>query len=225
MGIILDLIVLAIIGICIFLSARHGFVRTLIEIVGFLLVIFLANNVSPIISEYTYNKVIEPAVVNSVEGLEINTNTDNVPIDESILPPFLTNILGDSVDINGIKQSVENNISNGITSAVKTACDSYVKPTVIMILDGIITLILSFLLFFVVKLLAKIVNKFFSFSIAGKLNRLLGGILGIPNGIINAVIICSIIALLVTANENGIWIFTRESIESSYLFKLLCIKF
>ena len=63
MGIILDLIILAIIVIFAFLSAKKGFVRTLIELVGFFLAIFIASSISPAISNGVYDKFIEPAIV------------------------------------------------------------------------------------------------------------------------------------------------------------------
>ena len=67
MSFILDLIVIAIIIVFALISAKKGFVRTIIEIVGFVLVILFANNVSPVLSNVTYDKLIEPAIIESIE--------------------------------------------------------------------------------------------------------------------------------------------------------------
>ena len=46
MNIILDIIIVAIVVICVFLSAKRGFTRTIIELVGFVAAILIAINLS-----------------------------------------------------------------------------------------------------------------------------------------------------------------------------------
>ena len=74
MPIILDLIVIAVIFIFILVSAKKGFVRSLIEIVGFVLVIMLSNTVSTPLANITYDKFIEPSIIESSQKLTDGTN-------------------------------------------------------------------------------------------------------------------------------------------------------
>ncbi len=219
MGYVLDLIVIAIIAVFALISAKRGFIRTIIEIVGFVLVILFANNVSPTVSDYTYDKLIEPPIISSVENLQIDGKPINISTDN--LPSFVNNFLGESFNITEFQNEINKNISAGIASAVTSASQTIVKPVVTSILNVIFTLIITVVLLIIVNLLAKIINKLFSFSLVGKANKILGAILGIAKGVVVACIACTVISLIVSLTQNGILIFTQGNIDASNLFKLL----
>ena len=71
------------------------------------------------------------------------------------------------------------------------------------------------------KILARILNKAFSFSLAGKLNTALGGVCGFAKGVIFALLLCVIIYAVISFTQNGIWIFTIENIDKTFIFKYL----
>ena len=58
MGIILDLIIAAVIIIEVVISARRGFARVAIELVGFIAAILLTFTISTPLSQATYDKII-----------------------------------------------------------------------------------------------------------------------------------------------------------------------
>jgi len=81
MGIVLDLIILAIIGLCAFFAAKKGFVSTLLECVGFILAIILAVNLAGPIAAFTYDSAIKPSVVDSItESVESATYSQICPV-------------------------------------------------------------------------------------------------------------------------------------------------
>ena len=89
MGFVLDLIVVAIIAVCVFVSARRGFVRVAIEFVGLILVTTLAFNLSTPLSETTYDKFIEPKII---ETVSVESSEDSQALVESTwdsLPDFI----------------------------------------------------------------------------------------------------------------------------------------
>lgn len=219
MGLILDLIVIAIIFVFALLSAKRGFVRTIIEIVGFVLVILFANSVSPVISDFTYDKLVEPSIVNSVEKMQENGTDLDISLDT--MPKFVSNILGEGFDLSGFQNKINENISEGINSAITSASQTVVKPVVTGVLDVIFTIILTMVLSILVNLLAKFINKLFSFSLVGKANKILGAVLGIIKGVVICAIICTVISLIVSLTTNGILIFTQANIDSTNIFKLL----
>ncbi len=223
LGIVLDLIILAIIAVFAFLSAKRGFVRTLIELAGFVLAIVIANSVSPVISEGVYNKMIEPAIVKSVEEIDVgDTPIGSIAeIPDDIIPEFITNIAGDNFNLQTFTDKVNENISNGTTAAVTTASQEIVKPIVTNILNIVFTLIIAVVLLFLVGILAKFINKLFSLSIIGKLNKILGAVLGMLKGGIISSVFATAISLLITVLPNGFLIFTADAIASSVIFKLL----
>ena len=221
-SIVLDLIVLVIIAVFALISAKRGFVRTLIEIVGFVLVILLANSVSTPLADYTYDKAIEPTIIKSVEGLEIQNNISSM--EANALPDFVAAIVGQET-ITDFQNQINENINSGIDTAISTASQNVIKPITTGILSMLFVVIISIVLLFVVNILAKLINKLFSFSVVGKVNRTLGAVLGGIKGVIIAIVFCTLVALIVSIIENGFLIFTQEAINNTLIFKLLCLKF
>lgn len=222
MHFIIDLILIGIIAIIALVSAKKGFVRTVVEVVGFIAAVIIAFTVSKPLADVTYVKGIEPAILNSVsESFQDNTVQTVDAVWEN-LPQFIT----DNAAIFGIsKEVLEESISQGAENNAQTmladVSQNVIKPFVVGILETVYAVILIILLSFVVKIIAKLLNKVFSFSVVGKLNKTLGGVLGAVKGIAIALIICEALLLIVSFTENGIWIFNNANIEKTILFKFL----
>lgn len=226
MSIILDLIVLAVIVVTVLISARRGFVRTAVELVGFVAAIFISFTISTPLANTTYDKIIEPSIMNSVSSV-----TDSA-VDTSAmetLDGFWNEIpewMRSSFEKSGISKDsldtvISDNIGNGVQSAVETTSQSVIKPALTGTLSLIYQTILLIVLMAVVKPLAKLVNKLFSFSVIGTANRVLGGVVGVPKGIIYAVAFCLLVTLIVSFTQNGFLIFTKATIEESYFFSFV----
>lgn len=210
MGIILDLIVIAIILIFVFLGRKKGFVKSVIEVAGFIAAIYLAMTLSAPLADFTYDNFVEPTVFNSINKTvenfaESTTQTINEQVFES-LPGFVKN----KIDISNINILGYNNIASEI-------CSNVVKPISLPFIKGVFTLILFIILSFVTKILAKLINKLFSFRLIGKLNSVLGGVIGVFKGIIFAVIFIILVNIIVSLT-GGFFCFTTPAIESSKIF-------
>lgn len=218
MPIILDLIIVLIICIFVFLSAKKGFVRTLIEVIGFVAAIVVALSISAPVASFCYDTAVEPIITKTVENSinETISNTgDAVDTLWNKLPSFLT----ESSFINLSKNDLYSASSNQTDIAVSV--NSFLKPAICKILSAVISVILVVALLFVVRILAKLINKLFSFSIVGNINKTLGGILGLLKGFAVAVIFCMFVSLILSFTKNGFLIFTYDTINSSYIFKFL----
>lgn len=226
MSIILDLIVLAIIVLTVLISAKRGFVRTAVELVGFIAAVFISFTISTPLANTTYDKIIEPSIVSSVTSA-----AGTVMEDSSVaavdgfwdgMPTWIRN----GIEKSGVsKESLDGiitaNIGNGVQSTVETASQSVIKPVVTGTLSLIYQVIFLIVFLALVKPLAKLINKLFSFSIIGTANRVLGGVVGIPKGIIYAIAFCLIIMLIVSFTGKGFLIFTSEAMEKSHFFSFI----
>lgn len=223
MSIILDAIIILIIILFVILSAKKGFVRTLIEVIGFIAAIAIALSISTPIANFCYDGAVQPIVAKTVEST-ITEGSSNV--NEAVdavwnkLPSFLTESNFFKLSKDNITSSINEETASDTAQLIDTI-NSFVKPAVTKLLAVIISVILVVVLLFVVKLLAKAVNKLFSFSIIGDINKTLGGILGLVKGAAVSVIFCMIISLILSFTKNGFLIFTYDAINSSYLFKFI----
>ena len=227
MSIILDLIVIAIIILFAFFSAKQGFVRVVLEVVGLIAATVLAFAVSNPLAGVTYDKFIEPSLIEAFEeeigsmaDTELNIEAEKKALES--LPDFVSENyerLGFSME--KFSDTLNENIEKGASAAAGAVSQEVIKPVAVNILALLYAAIIMFILSFVVKFIAKSVNKLFSFSIAGKLNRFLGGLVGILKGVIFSVFFCGLIWLLVSFTQNGFFIFTAENIENTFIFKNL----
>lgn len=221
MSYILDLIIILIILFFIISSARRGFVRVLLEVIGFILAISLTLTISTPLSRVTYDKIIEPSLLKTAN----EENTENIQeiVDNAweALPGFITiNAQRLNLNTEDISRTVTENMQDGTQAALKATSQKIIKPIAVKVLGLCYSTILLGILFFVVRLLAKSINKLFSFSLVGKINKTLGGAVGLLKGIIFAAFFTALISLIISFTENGFWIFTYENIANSYLFKL-----
>lgn len=222
MSILIDVCIVAVVVICAVISAKHGFVRTVIEIAGLIAAIWLTFAISSPLANSAYDKFIQPAIVDSVIEAAENAGAEGTADIWEALPEFVKNN-ADKIGIS--KESFEENITSGISSgmesAVTSASQTVIKPIFVNILGLLFSVILLIILMFVVRILAKFLNKLFSFSIVGKLNSTLGGMLGILKGIAVAFAFCMAVSLIVSLTDNGFLIFTPENIEKTVIFKAL----
>lgn len=227
MGIVLDLIVVAIVALCVIISIKRGFMKTAIELVGFVLAVYVAFNFGPVLSGATYDKLIKNPVSDKIsttitefaqEGTADVTNAvwdkcpeffkENADVFGVSLEKLQSDIsLGDKLDTNAIAENIT---------------DSVVKPIATTALNAVYSILLFLIIAIITKFLSKPINKLFSISFIGKINKTLGGVLGFGKGIVFAIIFCAVISSIVIFTKSGFLIFTKENIEASTIFELLC---
>ena len=138
MSYILDGILILIIAITVFMSAKKGFVRTLIEVVGFVAAIVIALTMSSPISNGVYKSMIEPAVVKTVNNVASDTaNSANEAVDAvwEKMPAFITESSFLGVTKDNVTQQVANDTANGVTAIADSVSETFVKPIVTKLLS------------------------------------------------------------------------------------------
>ncbi len=227
MGYILDLALLVIVIVSAIIYHKRGFIRTAIELCGFILAGILAFNFGPTLSQVTYDKAIKPAVEQRIEEtIDSTIDSATESVSEGIwevLPDFVVK----NADSFGLSEDMINNsISNAAPQdtgeLAASITDTVVTPIAVSFLEVVYSIIIFAVLCFVFKFLAKPLNKLCSFSIIGKINHILGGVLGAGKGIIYCIVICFVVSSFVVFTKSGFLIFTRENIENSAIFELLC---
>lgn len=224
MSLVLDLIVVLIVAFFAFLSAKKGFVYTLIEVTGLIAAIIIAFTFSTPIANGIYDGALQPAVNKTIQSV-VDEGAQNVEtaVDGVVnkLPSFLTQskLLNFSQD--GLVSSLNGQDTTDSIQIVSTVSNNYIKPALVKLISAVVRVILVVVLFFVVQFVAKFVNKLFTISFVGKINKTLGAILGAVKGLVIATVFCLIISLILSVSKEGFLIFTNETINSSVIFKFL----
>lgn len=222
MSIILDLIVIAIIALFSFLSAKKGFVRTLVEVAGFVLAAVLAFSLStPIstsISENTVMPIIEEATVSALE----NVSTDNISQATDNVWDQLPSFVLSAAESSGItKDSISDHLSASSEKTIEGLSTELSNRVFLPIVSNVIKTVVTVILFVVLLVLsiflARIINRLFSGVILGKLNKTLGGILGAIKGAAIASIFCLAVSLIADLTKGDFLSITTETIDSTYI--------
>lgn len=224
MSLVLDLIIVLLVSLFVFLSAKKGFVYTLIEVVGFVAAIIIAFTFSTPVANGIYDKAIQPAVVSTIESVvDDGAQTIDSTVDAVVnkLPAFLQNGKLFNFSNDGVLETLNGQDNLDSTQIVTTVSQNYIKPPIVKLISTFVVVLLVVVLFVVVKMLAKVINKLFSFSLVGKINKTLGGILGAVKGLAIAMVFCFIIGLILSITNEGFLIFTHDNINSTFIFKTL----
>ena len=227
MGIVLDLIIVSVVVLFVFLSAKRGFVRLAVEVVGLALSIFIASSFSISIANSVYDNMIKKSIAGNIETYIDTTATDSLTNSVDEIWEHIPKIITDSAQNFGIsKQSISSSLENAANKSseevANTIADSIAKPVIVSLLKIIAFIIILLILSILVKFLAKSLNRIFKLPVLRGINRILGGILGVLKGLLISAAFCVVISVIINVSPNGFWIFTEKNIDSSYLFKLLC---
>ncbi|HHW46424.1 MAG TPA: CvpA family protein [Clostridiales bacterium] len=227
MGIVLDLFVVAIVAFVAWRSAMRGFVRTVIELVGYFLAFYISVTLSSPIATGIYDKFIDTAITNTVES-NINqavTSTTGEKVDEiwDSLPSIVVKSADQfGITKNSLSENINNNIKDSSRQVAAAVTQNIARPVIVGLIKAVISVVLFGLCMIGVKFLARFVNKCFNLPVIGTVNKVLGGVLGSFKGVVVAVIVCIIISTIIVITGNGFWIFTNDNISASTLFEYFC---
>ena len=96
MALVIDLAIILIVALVVWRSAVHGFVRTVVELAGYILAATLAFSLAGYVADEIYERAVRPQVVSSVE--QSLTDTENQVVSQQIdsiwnsLPSMVTGL-------------------------------------------------------------------------------------------------------------------------------------
>lgn len=216
----IDIAIVIILAIVVWRSAIHGFMRTVIEIVGYVLAAVISISFAGVAADAVYEKMVRPAVIQSVEQCvaDAGLSTDN-QVDEiwESMPSFVTQ----TADLFVSKEEMKNEIRksyNKNVNTVSTVAADLLKPVTVNLVKLLVSAISFLILMALVKLLAYNINRFFNLPILNGINLTLGGVIGFVKGAVVICILTFIIKIAVDSMGN-FWIFNREFIDTTYIFR------
>lgn len=209
MGFILDLILILIVAIYVYISMKKGFVRILVEVIGYCLSIVIALSVGGMIANSVYDSHIEPAANSAI------TRAINEKSEEAIdAVPYYIDVYLDKADIDLKSVCSSDNVDVSVIT-------NSLKPIAVEGIKSVVAIIIFIPLIFVVRILAKFINSFFSNFIFGGLNKVLGGMLGGIKGVIIASAFSLLVFFIASLSSKGFFIFSSSAIDSSAICRTI----
>lgn len=221
---IFDLIFLAYFILVCARSAKKGFIRSLIEIIGFVVAAIFAYWLSQPIAQYIYQHFFRPSVVSAIaQQIEQITSAgsikDQMDIILSAAPPIFHEVAGAfGVSTYSVGTQLSSWLSEGAMPASQAIADGVIGP----LITGVSGIFIMFILFILFVILVKAIAKFFDNLIGiitgSFLNKLLGGLLGVCKALFVTLIICNVLSVCVQIADESFTSFFAAQMETSLLF-------
>lgn len=220
MGIIIDIIALALVVLFAVLSAKHGFVRSLTETVGFVAAVVIAFSLNTPLADATYDTFVGPTIVSAAEKTMDEGKNNLADAVWGALPKVITRN-GEALGIT--RENVDGSVNGAFSDAAAAArhtSENIVKPVAVKLMGGVYAIIIFIVLIFAVKILSRVLNKLFSFSFIGSFNRTLGAVLGVVKGFVIASVCCAVLCTVIYAT-GGFSVFTPKAAQASYFCRFI----
>lgn len=224
MSIILDLIVIAIVSVCVLTTMKKGFVRSSLNVVALIITVIIISKIASPISSFLYDSFFEKPICSSIENSIVSAEEKSEEVVDKIweeIPSILTNTAENS----GANSKTAFDLVAGESDPKKAALqvsNEIIKPAVMSLLVIGVDIILFSVLMFAFRYLNRIICKLFKAPLLSQVNGFLGAVLGFLKGIVIAILVCSIISFIVAISENGEFLlFNQDVIQKTYLFSKL----
>ena len=221
-----DLCVVILVIYFISISARRGFVRTVIEFIGYLISFFIANLGANAFSTVIFNNFLRPSVVETVGNKLTEAGITDIAADVqtvlSQVPDALEKFLdtfGSGTDMLAELES----LSNSTQPLPEAITDHVVAPLVISIVQLILFIVLMSICLFLVRKFAWTLSGLRRIPIIGPANTLLGGVVGAFEGLLTVVLIANLLSLIIAATAGGFAYLNNDIMEQTVLLRRFLI--
>ena len=203
MGILIDLIIVAVIGVCLFLGYRRGLTGSVLRILSFVLAIVIAFILFKPVSNFIINQTkiddnIQTAIQEKIVAVYANTTDGKVVIEN--MPAVISDYINETIE----------NGSKTIEEASKEVSIN-VANMIINIVTWIFVFILARIVLSVVKILSKIVVNI---PIIKQVDKAGGIIYGILEGVIIVYLVFAVVTFIAPILKNDS---ITEQINHSYI--------
>ncbi len=217
---ILDGIVVLVVGISLFLGYRRGFIRTAVQLLGYVAAFLIALSLSAGIADFTYDRFIGNAVRESIETSFSENAGGSVSekVEDAIatLPKFVQTALAENEDVQNVLSTVDEKTENTIDAVTEMVVEQIVRPIAVALLRFISFLILFLVLLLVVSLLGKLLKPITKLPLIHQVDATLGLALGLVKGCILAFVVVTVMQLIATSGT-ATGPVTLENMENSLL--------
>ena len=220
---LLDLAAVLFVAASVRAAARRGFVRTVVQLVGFFVSMFLANLIAGPAAEYAFGRFIrQPLLEKVTEQLSQTGSADAflqslAAVLESI-PAYLKN----AMEFAGLPADwTIPSASGGIEQVAGQIVDETIAPTCIALITTIFFLLLFSLFMFLTRMAARCFTGLRNVPIVGTLNTFLGGCVGAVEGVLYLYLAVTTVSLVLALTGDSIPFLNRQTLESTWLIRLL----
>ena len=207
MAIIIDLIIVAIIGICLFLGYKRGLTGSLLRILSFVLAIIIAFILFKPVSNFIIEQTqVDDTIYQAIQGkmTDVYANATNGTIVVENMPEVISDYINETIEIG----------SKNVEEASKEVARN-VTIMIINVATWILVFIIAKIILSIVKLLSKIVVNI---PVIKQVDKVGGIIYGILEGMIIVYIAFALLTFIAPVLQTNT---LSEQIQQSFIANIM----
>lgn len=209
MNLFLDLLVVAIAVLTILSAMRRGFIRSVIELIGFFVSLIVSGSLSVPLGAWLYDHFLKSVLTDGVQKQFSAITGGTQQAFAQMLNGFHLNA--------GVLGTVA---KNGTDAANSALINGLVQPLGVMIGRGIAFIILFFLCMAVIHIVANFSDIVGKLPVIGSVNHIGGAAVGVVEAALGIFVLCTLISILLPIfSVEKTPLLTNTTIEKTTFFK------
>ena len=219
----IDLVLLAVIGLIVYISVKNGFFKTLFNLIAYVAAVVAAKAVSPILSEKAFDSFIRDGAERYLGEVLSGVTTEQLPEQATQVMNSVPDKLRGLLEVIGF---TEEKISEEIATiefdgqdVVSGIMDKIVEPIGIAIMQFLIFIVLGIVFLIAAKIIVKLFDGVIKrLPIIKGLNSILGGVLGFVRGCVIAAVLAGVLGIVASLSDNQGFI---DAVSGSFILNSL----
>ncbi len=185
---IFDLIAVAVLAIAVFLGYRNGFLRALLQLVGWVAAFIVALALGKPAAEVTFDTFIAEGV--QTQLAETLSDVTELPDGGEIgdwfegLPAPIVSVLQNNTQLQEKLVSLNTGVEATTDNLVDAVMSTVIRPVGVALLQFVFFIVLFLVLLFVVRLLSRLIKPVVKLPLIRQVDGTLGAVLGLFKGLI-----------------------------------------
>lgn len=226
MAIVFDVVVFAILILLVILGYKRGLIRTVVNLVGYVISAVLAFFVSLPVSQFLFSTFFKSSAVDLInqEIAKLSGGQSVAAMLDAAFAAIPKNISTFASEYVGPLDQVKDSIIATTPTTADLAnvvVDTVIAPIATMLLQTIVFLVLFILFCIIVKLLTRTLKFIDKVPLVGTANAVLGAVFGVLEAFLFLFLFTTVIAFIIQISGNQLDSINQNIVNQTYVFKIL----
>lgn len=219
----LDVLTVAVIGYCVYAAARKGFLRTIAQLIAYLLIVLFASTVSRAAAPIIYERFVEPMILGdrpmenaALAMSNMAGNADTLSVKPGL---ELMELLPRDIDLDYWLEKAQDGAEGLKDEILGDILETTVRPAAVNAISGLCFAAVFCVLSVVANIILSATGIVRYIPVIGHINAFLGAVLGALEGLLLVWLCALFLRGMLTLGQGDWWIFTEKIARDTWIFR------
>ena len=217
----LDLVAVGCVLYCAYAAAKKGFIRTVIQMIAYIVVIAVAAAASKAVAPVIYERLVRPALTENFYEQAAPKSIDNAMLARIPLSAGLKALSEDALDaLEDMLPEDLGDLPDETQDLLEDLSDTALRP----VMEGAIGMIAFVAIFAALSIITNLILSALGIinhlPVIGPVNAMFGCLVGILQGVLLVCVLAILLRGILNLYPHGWWVISSEDVvQKSYIFK------